>query len=75
MSGLLLGRRVGVEGAVGAEVVALIWVKEISFEVIALRPAWAVWIAVPVRADDEFVPAVYRVVHRSGLRLYLGRPN
>ena len=75
MSGLLLGGRVGVEGAVGAEVVALIWVKEISFEVIVLRPAWAVWIAVPVRPDDEFVAAVYRVVHRSGLRLYLGRPN
>jgi len=75
MSGLLLGRRVGVEGAVGAEVVTLIWVKEISFEVIALRPAWAVWIAVPVRADDEFVPAVRGVFHRSGIALIPGRPN
>jgi hypothetical protein len=66
---------VSVARTVGAEAVALSWVKEIRFEVIALRPVRALGATVPVRADDEFVPAVCRVVHRSGLRLYLGRPN
>ena len=66
---------VSVARAVGAEVVSPIWVEEGGFEVIVTRPMRALGVAVPVRADDEFVAAVYRVVHRNGLRLYLGRPN
>lgn len=66
---------VSVARAVGAEVVTPVWVEEGGFEVIITRPMRALGVAVPVRADDEFVAAVYRVVHRSRLRLYLGRPN
>src|SRR5678816_172021 len=43
-----------------------VWVEEGGFRGIVTRP---------LRADEEFVPAVCRVVHRSGVRLYLGRPN
>jgi len=37
---------VSVARAVGADAVALIWVKEIRFEVIALRPARTIGVAV-----------------------------
>ena len=75
VTGLFVSGFVSVVRAVGTNVVPPLWVEEVGFEVIATRPLRALGIAVPVRADDEFVPAVYGVLHRSGLRLYLGRPN